>query len=282
MNLIIVTITVVMLGALGISIVIYQSGTIKMQLAKQISCICEVYAECLMEGNVLSRWGKCILLTLSWISNLMTGVYIILNRKGYKAGGQYWNWTKRIGGFILLLIIFIGILWGIGYLLMSIDSIHQKKTETKDRSMQLCYLESYFIISLYTMLLHMQGNKIVEYYNIILIFLGISHLINMVIFIKVITPDGMKKSNSQTPTPETETSFGRCIMTAVILIIMNLIEMFTAVCYTAICFPGSYEKAYTLFDLFYYVAVTFFAIGYGDIAPLSFEARLVADRKSVV
>lgn len=66
------------------------------------------------------------------------------------------------------------------------------------------------------------------------------------------------------------------VVASILLLIMIVLNLFLAVNLINSGVPGSYSNNPSNFDLFYYTIITFTTVGYGDIVPLTTEAKVVA------
>lgn len=266
----IIVFTLLLILSIGFILFKGKKEQLQQQGIKQISCIVHTYKGCFYQHNKVMRVAESVLLI--FILVCYTSYFGLIIRQEIRDTISIW----KVAGVVLISIAAMALIcWVLGYLLMSLDSIHQKEEEQKDESVKLCLLLNNSIISLYAVIFLLYGNRVVVYYKWIIAFLAAAQLLNLTAFIKVLsTPE--KNPGNQKSSPGQESSFGRTIITALLLIVIAFMGIYLGVCYTAVCFPGSYEGGSNFQDLFYYVVENFVAIGYGNIAPVSVQAKYIA------
>ena len=83
-------------------------------------------------------------------------------------------------------------------------------------------------------------------------------------------PHNIKSENQE------ETSFSRIIIAAILVVVLIVLNLYLAVCFVNGSGKEAFSNSPNYFDLFYYTIITFTTVGYGDIVPITIEAKFVS------
>ncbi len=103
----------------------------------------------------------------------------------------------------------------------------------------------------------------------VLVACFICYILNLKVLVNVIR-------NPATLKIKEENSFNSILVSAILIIILIIINLFLGVCFISSISPDSYTNVSGNIDLFYYTIMTFTTIGYGDIVPVTIGAKLMA------
>lgn len=227
----------------------------------------KVYKEIFTDKNIINRITQSVLIILSEFSALIS-LYLIF--------------TKYIGSYIvvnlnyyiqcgIITIVFLLLHYFIGYILLLSTNFHKYLCKNVEESIKANFLLSYFLSSIFLVLLLLVPNKLSTYVIAGIISISISYISNMGILYKL-----MKNPNCIKINEKDKASFGRVLVAAVIIIFMLIINLFLLVCLVNMIKNNSFSNNPSNFELFYYTVLTFTTIGFGDIVPLTNSAKLVA------
>lgn len=171
---------------------------------------------------------------------------------------------------ILILIALIIVHYAIGYILYISLKIQNFIIKVENKNLKIDFLISYFLISTYLAVSIVFPKAFNENLAIGLIGMSICYYLNMKTLISLmmnpLKVKGVKEENI----------FRRIIVAAILILFMLILNLYLMVCLVA----GSNSEAFTnfigKFDLFYYTIITFSTIGYGDIVPTVFLAKMVS------
>ncbi|WP_195989388.1 potassium channel family protein [Clostridium sp. D53t1_180928_C8] len=175
---------------------------------------------------------------------------------------------------IKLIIIFVSLViihFCMGYILLATVKIHKFIYGVENKNVKVDLLLSYFIISTYFTVLLVFPHQFKESYRIGLLGVAICYLLNIRVLVMLMTnPHNIKSKNQE------GASFSRIIIAAILIVVLIVLNLYLAVCFVS----GSDKEAFTnspsYFDLFYYTIITFTTVGYGDIVPITIEAKFVS------
>lgn len=175
---------------------------------------------------------------------------------------------------IKLIIIFsslVTIHFCMGYILLATVKIHKFIYGVENKNVKVDLLLSYFIISTYFTVLLVFPEQFKASYGIGLIGVSICYVLNIRVLVMLMTdPHNIKGKNQD------GASFSRIIIAAILIVVLIVLNLYLAVCFV----NGTGKEAFTnspnYFDLFYYTIITFTTVGYGDIVPITIEAKIVS------
>lgn len=171
---------------------------------------------------------------------------------------------------IVIIILMFIIHYSIGYIIHILTGINKFLYNVEDKNLKIDLLLSYFIISSYSTAILIFPKEISKVYIVGLLGSFICYALNIKILIKFIRdPNNIKSVN------QSSVSFIRIIIASVILIIMIILNLYLAVVLINSGNPHSFTNNPTNFDLFYFTIITFTTIGYGDITPVTYLAKIV-------
>lgn len=181
------------------------------------------------------------------------------------------NPVLNISTKILLIIFFMLIVhYSIGYIVHILTGINKFLYNVEDKNLKIDLLLSYFIISSYSTAILIFPKQISKVYLVGLLGSFICYGLNIKILIRLIkNPKNIKSKN------QNDVSFARIIVAAIILIIMIILNLYLAVVLINSGNPHAFTNAPNNFDLFYFTLITFTTVGYGDITPITYLAKIV-------
>ena len=222
----------------------------------------KVYKEILHGNNLLIKITECFLIFFSIISFSISLSIVI--KKYYFFNNSLF---KESISFIFILII---VYYLYGYLLLLTRNINKYLCNTMKENMEGIFLLSFFLISIFFIILLLMPEYIEKYSLSGILSIIISYVINFYILINIVKNFRCIKINEND-----RTSFTKILVAIVILLIMIILDLFFFVCLTSIINKGAYSNNPDLFDLFYYTVVSFTTIGIGDIIPISKAAKFI-------
>lgn len=178
------------------------------------------------------------------------------------------EWIIKIFSVIVSFII---VHYSIGYLLLVSSKIHRFIYKVENKNLKVDFILSYFITSTFLMVLIIFPDEFSKNVFIGLVGVGICYYLNLKVLLTLMNNPTHVKSKS-----EEEASYARVMGAAILLLIMLVLNLYLAVCFVNAIGGGAYANANGYFDLFYYTIITFTTIGYGDIIPITAEAKIVA------
>lgn len=181
----------------------------------------------------------------------------------------------KISVDIMIIIAIVIIMYFIiGYILLILTGIHLLISNLENIKLKSNLLISYLIISTYFFILITSPEQYKESSVVVLIGLAISYYLNMNVLIKLIkNPLEIK---GKIISKRDGKVINRRGVASILILIMIIINLFLAVSEINYSIPGSFSNSKTSFDLFYYTMITFTTVGYGDIVPLTVEAKIIA------
>ncbi|MGL5378763.1 potassium channel family protein [Clostridium sp.] len=178
------------------------------------------------------------------------------------------EWIIKIVASIASFII---VHYSIGYLLLVSSKIHRFIYKVENKNLKVDFILSYFITSTFLMVLLIFPDQFSENAFLGLVGVAICYYLNLKVLLTLMNNPTHVKSKS-----EDAASYGRVMAAAILLLIMLVLNLYLAVCFVNAIDGGAYLNATGYFDLFYYTIITFTTIGYGDIIPITPEAKIVA------
>lgn len=178
------------------------------------------------------------------------------------------EWIIKI---VASIVSFIIVHYSIGYLLLVSSKIHRFIYKVENKNLKVDFILSYFITSTFLMVLLIFPDQFSENAFIGLVGVAICYYLNLKVLLTLMNNPTHVKSKS-----EDAASYGRVMAAAILLLIMLVLNLYLAVCFVNAIDGGAYLNATGYFDLFYYTIITFTTIGYGDIIPITPEAKIVA------
>lgn len=171
---------------------------------------------------------------------------------------------------VLIIILMFIIHYSIGYIVHILTSINKFLYNVEDNNLKIDLLLSYFIISSYSTAILIFPKEISKVYIVGLLGSFICYALNIKILIKLVrNPNNIKSVN------QNHVSFVRIIIAAIILIVLIILNLYLAVVLINSGNPHSFTSNPSNFDLFYFTIITFTTIGYGDITPITYLAKIV-------
>ncbi len=176
----------------------------------------------------------------------------------------------NISSKIFLIIFFMLVIhYSIGYIIHILIGINRFLYNVEDKNLKIDLLLSYFIISSYSTAILIFPKEISKVYLVGLLGSFICYGLNIKILIKLIRdPNNIKSKN------QNDVSFVRIIVAAIIVVIMIIANLYLAVVLINSGNPNAFTNSPNNFDLFYFTIITFTTIGYGDITPVTYLAKI--------
>ncbi|EGT3617038.1 two pore domain potassium channel family protein [Clostridium perfringens] len=172
---------------------------------------------------------------------------------------------------ILLLIALIIVHYAIGYILYISLKIQSFIIKVENKNLKIDFLISYFLISTYLAVSIVFPKAFTENLALGLTGMIICYYLNMKTLITLmVNPVNVKGSK------EEESLFRRIIVAAILILFMLILNLYLMVCLVGSANPSAFTNAQGKFDLFYYTIITFSTIGYGDIVPNIFLAKVIS------
>lgn len=222
----------------------------------------KVYKEILHGNNLLIKITECFLIFFSIIP-FSISLSIVINK-------YYFFNNSLFKETISFIFIFIIVYYLYGYLLLLTRNINKYLYNTMKENMEGIFLLSFFLISIFFIILLLMPECIERYSLSLILSIIISYVINFYILINIVKNFRCIKINEND-----RASFMKILVAVVILLIMIILDLFFFVCLTSIINKGAYSNNPDLFDLFYYTVVSFTTIGIGDIIPISKAAKFI-------
>lgn len=226
------------------------------------------YLDLFKEKSKVTRWLQGSFFIFAEIMTIIGALGVAFRSVNYEISKR----TFLIP--ILIIAIVIAVHLSIGYLLLVLTNIQLFFTKIDNRNLKTELLISYFIISTYFFTLVMFPDDFEHSYIIGILGLILSYYLNMNVLIKIIR--NPKDLYSKKKSRRTGKQRNSVVVASILLLIMIVLNLFLAVNLINSGVPGSYSNNPSNFDLFYYTIITFTTVGYGDIVPLTTEAKVVA------
>ncbi len=113
-------------------------------------------------------------------------------------------------------------------------------------------------------------------YKIGLLGVSICYILNIKILVALMNDPYKIKSKSQD-----KTNFSRVIIASILIVVLIILNLYLAVCFVSDTGKEAFSNSPNYFDLFYYTIITFTTVGYGDIVPITMEAKIVSSLISI-
>lgn len=171
---------------------------------------------------------------------------------------------------ILVLIALIIVHYAIGYILYISLKIQSFIIKVENKNLKIDFLISYFLISTYLAVSIVFPKAFTENLALGLIGMSICYYLNMKTLITLmVNPVNVKGAKE-------ESLFKRIIVAAILILFMLILNLYLMVCLVGSANPEAFTNVQGKFDLFYYTIITFATIGYGDIVPNIFLAKVIS------
>ena len=180
---------------------------------------------------------------------------------------------------IKLIIIFTSLViihFCMGYILLATVKIHKFIYGVENKNVKVDLLLSYFIISTYFTVLLIFPQQFKSCYKIGLLGVSICYILNIKILVALMNDPYKIKSKSQD-----KTNFSRVIIASILIVVLIILNLYLAVCFVSDTGKEAFSNSPNYFDLFYYTIITFTTVGYGDIVPITMEAKIVSSLISI-
>ena len=221
----------------------------------------------IFKGNMFLKSGLYVMLLIfAVISTFIYTKILINNYMSFYSIKSYFIIEIIIIIFILLLVFYC-----IGYILLIFFRINNFVKKTEDRDFKLDLILSYFIISVYLVIMLIFTEEFKKLAGVVLISVSISYIINLRLIFKLMRNPIKVKSKK-----ESAISFSRIIAASILILSMIILDLYLAACSIYSMIPNAYNSVSNYFSLFYYVIISFTTIGYGDIYPVSIASRILA------
>lgn len=177
---------------------------------------------------------------------------------------------------IIILVSLVVIHFCMGYILLSTVKIHKFIYRVENINLKIDLLLSYFITSTYFTVLIIFPQQFKECYKIGLLGVAICYILNIKILIALMSdPYKIKSKNKD------EANFKRVIIASILIVILIILNLYLAVCFVSDTGKQAFSNSPNYFDLFYYTIITFTTVGYGDIVPITMEAKIISSLISI-
>ncbi|MDZ4994713.1 two pore domain potassium channel family protein [Clostridium perfringens] len=215
-----------------------------------------------------SFFSKIIQLTLIVFGGITSFVSIYT---GIARNVKFENKIFEGGLKVILVLIALAIVhYAIGYILYISLKIQSFIIKVENKNLKIDFLISYFLISTYLAVSIVFSKAFTENLALGLIGMGICYYLNMKTLITLmINPVNVKGAKE-------ESLFRRIIVAAILILFMVILNLYLMVCLVGSANPDAFTNAQGKFDLFYYTIITFATIGYGDIVPNTFLAKIIS------
>ena len=177
---------------------------------------------------------------------------------------------------IIISVSLVLIYFCMGYILLSTVKIHKFIYGVENVNLKIDLLLSYFIISTYFTVLLIFPQQFKSCYKIGLLGVSICYILNIKILVALMNDPYKIKSKSQD-----KTNFSRVIIASILIVVLIILNLYLAVCFVSDTGKEAFSNSPNYFDLFYYNIITFTTVGYGDIVPITMEAKIVSSLISI-
>ena len=177
---------------------------------------------------------------------------------------------------IIISVSLVLIYFCMGYILLSTVKIHKFIYGVENVNLKIDLLLSYFIISTYFTVLLIFPQQFKSCYKIGLLGVSICYILNIKILVALMNDPYKIKSKSQD-----KTNFSRVIIASILIVVLIILNLYLAVCFVSDTGKEAFSNSPNYFDLFYYTIITFTTVGYGDIVPITMEAKIVSSLISI-
>lgn len=250
---------------LMISIVFYFNIISIKKVKKYIMEINNVYRDLFIEEKLIVKITQVTLFVVSEICSYIA-IYSVFMRYIF---GEFCE--SRIIS-IIIIIILCGIFhYLIGYILLLCTNLHKYMLKSLEESIKSRFLLSYFLSSIFIVLLILVPSKLNKYIVCCFLSIGISYLINISLLFKFMKNTKYIKINEND-----NYSFGKIIIAAIMIIFMIIINLFLLVVCANVMDANSFSNNPSNFDLFYFTVINFTTIGFGDIIPITFLGKFIS------
>lgn len=234
---------------------------------KLINEVNSVYIDLFREGSIIKRIIQIGLIIGAEISiTIAVSTAVIRHMDTYTILA-----LDVILKILIILSILITMHYSMGYILLVTVKIHRFIYGVENKNIKVDLLLSYFIISTYFTVLLLFPKQFDEMYIVGLIGTSICYILNIKVLVRLMTnPHNIKSKH------EESTTFSRVIVAAILMVILIVLNLFLAVCFVNGTGKEAFSNSPNNFDLFYYTIITFTTVGYGDIAPLTIEAKILS------
>ena len=177
---------------------------------------------------------------------------------------------------IIISVSLVLIYFCMGYILLSTVKIHKFIYGVENVNLKIDLLLSYFIISTYFTVLLIFPQQFKNCYKIGLLGVSKCYILNIKILVALMNDPYKIKSKSQD-----KTNFSRVIIASILIVVLIILNLYLAVCFVSDTGKEAFMNSPDYFDLFYYTIITFTTVGYGDIVPITMEAKIVSSLISI-
>lgn len=237
-------------------------------IVNMIKEINNTYISILKEKSILIRITQSGMIIGSGIFALIS---IVVGTIKYINIFEEYNLLVLIKAILIVLISVIIIYFIIGYTLLISSKIQGFINNVEDKTLKIDLILSYLIISTYFTVLVIFPEQFKNTSRIGLVGVTISYFLNLKVLFKLISNPHNIKSEA-----ENITSFSRIMVASVLLVMMIIINLFLAACFINSSTTEAFTNNPSIFDLFYYTIITFTTVGYGDISPVTTDAKVLS------
>lgn len=218
------------------------------------------YRKIFFNKNILLRLTESIMIFLSEGSCFL-GIYILF--------GRYFNISSFFKA-IILGIIYMIFHYLIGYILLLSSRIHEFMNKSVEDSIEGYFLLSYFIISVYSFFLIIFPKVIKIFFIPGVLGFIICYILNLKILFKIMrNPKNIKFTKADS------SNLSKLTIAALVIVSMIIINLYLGVCLIKAYDVNAFSNNPSNFDLLYFTITTFTTIGFGDIVPINFYAKLI-------